>query len=108
MPRAMRRAFQIVSLQIHPPQPHQAGGGQAVFGLQIALGAAVVLPDGAQHKGRSLRVYPGGSLPAHPLRRVGGDLRRMVGHGLFDLGGAAEVGAGVIRADGLVRSTQRQ
>ena len=48
MPRATRRAFQIVSFQIHPPQPHQAGGGQAVFGLQIALGAAVVLPDGAQ------------------------------------------------------------
>ena len=32
----------------------------------------------------------------------------MVSHGLFDLGGAAEVGAGIIRADGLVRSTQRQ
>ena len=32
----------------------------------------------------------------------------MVSHGLFDLGGAAEVGAGIICADGLVRGTQRQ
>ena len=54
----VRRKGEIIFdlFQIHPAQTHQTGRSQAIFGLQIGLGAAETLPDDVQHEGSRLRV----------------------------------------------------
>ena len=90
--------------QIHPPQPHQTGGGQAVFGFKIGIGGAILFADGVQHKGGRLRVDTGNALIELLLFGMRLDLLGMGGPDLFQLRAAADIGPDKILTDRFIGS----